>query len=463
MPRRIELGPAMGPTEFRQAREALRLDQRGWGQALGISQRYVNLIETGKRAASLPLSDRARVAVRLGRVIGDQISRMSRKAADWRSSKRFSKAPPFEARPAPGRACECGHRNCTLNPDKDGDWQNAGHLWVFRGRICHRLVYLNERGQKTRSPGRRGLPLVPPKICSKCGQQRNLQKRSSRNLGCPIYSRNCSGRPGEHDPPTLFWEKDGRIAEVAPQALEELRAGPNSLRFFPQCHKRGCPRFGKRMIRSGRAHVKEIVTYRCSGPPKHLEYFHLPEGELAKKISAWGGYSFTDAATGQERVIESTSRPRGGYPVNVKCPVHGCVLKRKKGPWLSRRLKQNVWKMRCPIGGEFYKVAQDGTLLDWKKPPRKRPGRKPSEETPRRIKLVVAFRRLAWRMKVYASYVYPDKPGSAYQNTKTLIREHRDAIEALEKEMSIEEARANLKAAGVESSSAGGVANAKLN
>ncbi len=62
--RKIEAGPVLKSTELKEIREALHLDQRGFGDVLDVSQRYINLMEQGKRTMSPLVSDRARVAMR---------------------------------------------------------------------------------------------------------------------------------------------------------------------------------------------------------------------------------------------------------------------------------------------------------------------------------------------------------------------------------------------------------------
>ena len=327
MPRRkIEAGPVLKSTELKEIREALHLDQRGFGDVLDVSQRYINLMEQGKRTMSPLVSDRARVAMRSLTVLNEQVSRLERKSRSWHESKRWGQKPPFGLLPPRGQACGCGHPGCSLTPNLD--WQNAGHLWVFRATRCNRLVYLNPKGQRVRSPGHAGLPFVPPRTCSRCGLPRNLQKRFSRNLGCEIYSRNCYGRPGEHDPPTLFWRKNGRIEELPAEALELLNAGANPFQFQPLCQKSDCPHFGKRLKqpRSRRLKAERFLIYKCPG--NHPQRFHLPGGEPAEQLRVGAGSRsvWTETDTAQRRGVETDAKLKGGYPIK-KCPQHGCILR----------------------------------------------------------------------------------------------------------------------------------------
>lgn len=440
----------MDLAEFTQARQRAGLDQRDWARALDISQRYISLIERGQRPISSLLTDRARVAERFGNLVRDKISRLERKR-DWRSSVRFSQRPPFPTLPGPGIACGCGRPNCRLVPERDGDWKNAGHLWLFYTTICRRTRYLNERGETVHSPGPAGMPLVPAMICGKCGLPRNLQKRWSRNLACEILSRNCYGRPGEHDPPILFWVKADKIVRLPPDALQRLDAGPNPLSFEPHCRRPDCPFFEERLKRPWRLKLKGelFLIYKCPG--NHLERFHVPGGEPAERLRAGAGscWAWTDSDTKERCVVESEARPAGGYPIK-RCPEHGCKLIRKKGPWLSRTLKQRVWKMRCAASGEYYRLWQNGKIEPWPKAMRKKRGRRPGRtpELERRIALVASLLKLGWSLNAMSRFVYPDTLASAYSNVRNLMADHRLEIEQKTKIMTLSEAEGLVRPTG---------------
>ena len=228
----------------------------------------------------------------------------------------------------------------------DNDWPIFGHLWLFQGRICRKLVYLDTKGRKVSPPRRNTDPRIPAEVCTKCCRNRQLTTKWVEKLQSKIYRRVCRRRKEDppnfkHDPPTAYWERNGTIERVPVEVLKTLRhRSPHSFPR-PNCERPGCPRLHHDMELSSRA-LEKIQRFRCLGPPAHYEFRLIPTGEQVEKI-ANGHYEWHDLETGENREIKSElakiRHPRRHPPAPVvDCPDHpGTPLVKNSGPWRSSR------------------------------------------------------------------------------------------------------------------------------
>ena len=382
MPRRIQPAPELNPKRFRMVRENLGLTQAQFSGILGVSKGEIAHLEMNKRRVPAVLCERAYALQRARSFFDAELSRLERKR-DWRSSKNFEQRPPFANRPEPGQACGCGHRKCVLEPVKDGDWPDAGHLWLFSGRICRKPVYVNEQGQKVSPPRRYSENKYPRETCSQCERNRHWSKKWSPRLGRLIYKQYCRRQEGDppslkHDPLSLYWERDGRIERIPAAVLETLHGRSRNSFPVPRCESQSCPRFGKTMERSAVLHLKladgtrhDIATYKCRAPKPHAAYRVLPHGEVAQRLG-FGRYRWTDGkGEVKETVPTKRSIRKGRIMPEATCREHSAKVKQVAGPW-KREGKLRTWRGICTVGGEFLYVNSDATIRavkdsQWKK------------------------------------------------------------------------------------------------
>lgn len=457
MPPRIQPAPQLRGKQLPQIREVLRVSQKVFARALRVTQGYIGWLEVNNRPLQPYLCERIYGMQGLGTFIRDEISRLERKN-DWRSSKRFGRRPPFQTLPEPGTACGCGQEKCTLHPVKDGGWPGRGHLWLFQGSLCHRSVYLDAKGKKRPPPNRWDdqRSKVPEEICTRCGRKRELSTKYIKKLDCRFYYRYCRPKDGDppgfkHAPRITYWDRNSKVEKVPPEILRSVRERHAFTFPVPTCEKLECPQFGNRTQISGTA-FRVIKRFKCLGPPVHYVFRALPNGEVAVNLGY--GYRWTDPKTGQAREVRRKKAKLLRYPdiPTQLCPVHGVELRKRGSPYKSKRTKTLRWRLECPSDGKRFSYSKKEGLKAGKESRWRRRGR-PAEvtkATKRRIKDAAAFAVCGVTQSKMASFLFPDKPKSAYSNTKRFWSQHRQEIEATKECLPLKEAQNTVRSYSAE-------------
>lgn len=243
---------AMTGSMLRQLREQLGISQRQLAPIVKLSNSSLCRMEAGNSAVPATVAAGVR-AIQAAQAAG-RIPNLPQKKVTWRKSVLFEKEPPFAALPANRTACGCGNPRCVLQPVRDGGWPNRGHLWIFRGWQCGKRVYLDASGQKVPPPRK-----VPKEVCSVCGCVRWLNGKDSKILGERVWILRCAPRLGDspslqHDPPTYWWKRNGRLERLPQDAIKKMHERSNRLLPVPTCDLPGCPGNGETMDRSSIAH-----------------------------------------------------------------------------------------------------------------------------------------------------------------------------------------------------------------
>jgi DNA-binding XRE family transcriptional regulator len=447
---------SMTGSALRQVREQLGMSQDRFAPMVGLSRPALNSIEQNDRAVPA-LAAAAVLAIKAAKD-SEAISNLPQKAT-WRTSRCFKHKPPFEVLPPNGSACGCGEPSCRLQAVRDDDWPQ-GYLWCFQARGCYRYVYLDATGKTVPSPGK-NVSRVPAEICSGCGRKRPLDADYRKRAGQIVYIRRCRPEPEgppslQHDAPTYWWEKGGKV-ERMPQAAVEKLHGRNRRSFpVPKCELGGCPRNGKTMERSAVLHLSgndgekwQIHTYRCRGSKPHAEYRVLPRGEVATHLSM-GRYTWMDSATGNTVETERRKRPirKDRIMPSSQCPDCQVSLRLVDGP---RKVIETIhgkrywkdglryWTAKCTSCRRHFRVRSNGkikpaTRHTWPTPER---GRRPGTvlaKTKQRIVLAAYYHSKGLTPYAMALDLFPVKSAddieTSRRNSYDLFENHDAAIMA---------------------------------
>lgn len=422
------------------------MSQEQLASMVGLTRSALNNIERNNKVVAATATAAA-LAIKAAKDSG-AIPSLPQKPS-WRNSKGFKQRPPFEVLPSNGSGCGCGDRSCRLYAVCDGDWP-SGHLWCFQARGCHRRVYLDAMGKPVPSPGK-NVSRVPAQICSGCGRKQSLDMKHSKRFGQKIYIRRCRQEPEDppslrHDPPSYWWDKNGKMVRMPQAAIEELHGRSRRSFPVPKCHLEGCPRHGLTMERSAVLNLStrdggkcQIAMYRCRASKPHTEYRVLPQGEVAMRLGL-GRYSWTESATASTVETAPRKRPlqaRRKMP-SSNCPECGASLRQGAGPWKLQGGRRR-WNTECSNCHKVYRVRNDGEITAHKDSRwRKTKGGAPSGPRPRtieRCKLAATLSRIGCSQREMAPYVLDDQPNTAKHNIRRFFSDHRLTIEGCRKNL----------------------------